>query len=349
MSTTGSEDHAGGPPLFDDATDGLGPLFARAFRIDALSERIEEVKKHMGKHELRTQADVVETIVTPLFTQLGWKFDDPRMVVSDFETPAGKVDLALCHPAGRPRVLVTIEDAAPAEAAGDAADSDGPRADHPFNDCTLDAIQLAIANNGIEWAFHFPAGPGSIRNREFARFDIMCDSEEEVAEELENYLAFHAMKSGEALRLAERQYRDRRFPAEAVAAWRRALLGTEVLERFMEEMRKGTGVSAERDRVRKFIRSQVHGIEWPADPPDARPWRRVTVGDRVWVYDFTSREIAVHVVVETDADWEGGEVSRDSAFGAALLGAHEGETRRLVRPGGARGRLRIVLIKRHSK
>ena len=344
-----SGEAVGGPTLFDDATDGLGPLFARSIRIEDLCERIEEVKEHMGKDELRTQADVLETIVMPLFTQLGWDFNDPRMVVSDFETPAGTVDLALCHPADHARVLVTIEDAAPADATAEAAGSGGQRTDHPFNDCDLDAIQLAIANNGTEWVFHFPVGSGSIRNREFARFDIVRDSEEEVAEELENYLAFHAVKSGDASCLAERQYRDRRFPAEAVGAWRRALPGPEILGRFLAELKEATGVAADEDRARKFVLSQVDTVEWPADPPDATPARRVRIGDRVWVYDFASRKIVERVLVDREPDWDRGEVSRDSPIGAALFGAREGEVREVLLPSRERIRARIVLIRRRGK
>ncbi len=62
---------------FDDAAGGL-PLFKRSLRIRALCERIEEVREHMAPGALRTSAEVVERILKPLFTQLGWDFADPR-------------------------------------------------------------------------------------------------------------------------------------------------------------------------------------------------------------------------------------------------------------------------------
>ena len=89
---------------------------------------------------------------------------------------------------------------------------------------------------------------------------------------------------------------------------------------------------------------QLGSVEWPADPPDPEPARRVQVGDRVYVYDFESREIVVRVVVGGDLDWDRGEVSRESAFGHALLGVREGEVRDVMLPGGQRSRMRIVLI-----
>lgn len=317
-----------------DSTSGL-PLFERSLRIQALCEKIEELEESMESERFSTPAEVLEGIVEPLLTQLAWEFGDPRRVVHGFDAGRGEVDLALCHPPGHPRILVTIEPS-----------TDGGRRQggHPFDDCVLDAIQLEISGNGREWAFHFPAGVGSIRNREFARFDIVGDPEEEVARELERYLAFHAVKSGEAFRHAERRYRDGRFPAEAVAAWRRALLGPEVLERFLAEMKAASGVPADKDRAKKFVRGRVDQMEWPADPPDPKPARRAMPGDRVWVYDFVSREIVMRVVVDRDPDWEKGEVSCDSPVGAALLGAREGELRKASLPDGPRP-VRIVLLR----
>ena len=225
MNDSGFGDTTGGLPLFSDTTGGL-PLFKRALRIQALCEKIEELEKHMDAQGFQTPADVLGGIVKPLFTQLGWEFADPRMVVPEF---------------------------------------------------------------------------------------------------------------------------DRCFPAEAAAAWGRALRGSELLERFLEEMRKATGVSADRDRARGFIRGQVDGMEWSADPPDPKPARRVAPGDTVWVYDFRSREIVVRVVVDSDPDWEKGEVSRDSPVGVALLGAQEGEEREVRLPDRESRRARIVLIRSRAR
>ena len=321
----------------DDPTGELGPLFARSLRIRALCDRIEELEERMEGERFQTPAEVLGGIVEPLFTQLGWELSDPRTVVREFEAGPGKVDLALCRPPGHPRILVKIE------ASSDSAQRQGG---HPFDDPALDAVQLAISEDGRKWAFHFPAGVGSVRSREFARFDIVRDPEEEVAEELESYLAFHAVKSGDALRQAQRRYRDRRFPAEAVAAWRRSLLGSEVLERFLAEMKAATGVQADRDRTQGFVRSQVDGIEWPADPPDPRPASRVMVGDEVWVYDYARDDLVRYRLVSEDPRWEEGEASAESPLGQALLGAREGEERELALPNQPPRRIRVMLIRK---
>ena len=93
-----------------------------------------------------------------------------------------------------------------------------------------------------------------------------------------------------------------------------------------------------------YVRSQLSSINWPADPPDPEPARRVAVSDKVYVYDFESREIVTRVVVGTEPDWNKNEVSRDSPIGFALLGAHEGEEREVRLPDRDPNRIRIVLI-----
>lgn len=321
--------------VFDPDTGGL-PLFDPSLRIEALRELVEKLEKDMEQGKFRTRREVVDGILKPLLAQLDWEFADSDAVVAGFETGSGTADFALCLRPGDPGVLVAIDDLAGA---------DGGEDGHPFEDGTVPAVQLSLSEDGRRWRFHFGAGRGSLRNREFARFDIVNDPAKTVAEILEAYVANHAVKSGAALRRAQRDYGARRFPAEALAAWRRTLLAAETLDRFRAEMRNATGVPPERARSEAFVGGQVDAVPWPSDPPDPKPSRRVALGDRVWIYDFATREIAAHSVVGGDPDWDRGEVSRDSAIGHALLGAREGETRKLPVPGRDPGAIRIVLIR----
>lgn len=109
-------------------------------------------------------------------------------------------------------------------------------------------------------------------------------------------------------------------------------------------MEEAMGVPADGDRAEMFVSGQVGSIRWPADPPDAKPARRVGVGDRVLVYNFESRETHTWVVVGSEPDWDKGEVSRNSPIGRALFSAREGEERELGLPDRETERIRIVLI-----
>lgn len=322
-----------------DPADGL-PLFDRRLRIKALAEGLRGVRGDFEQGDVAASRGIVDFVLLPVLRQLGWDTGDRTRVAPGFETGAGAVDFALCHPPGDPRILVTI---------GPFHGSAGAAGTHPFDDCSIQALQVAVFEDGRRWRFHFPAGRGHIRNREFARFDIVDDESESVAGVLDTYLSFHATRSGEAFGEAARDYGEKRFPAEAHAAWRRALAGPEVLGRFLREMEETMGVPADQGRAETFISAQLGTIRWPADPPDANPARRVGVGDRVLVYNFESREIDTWVVVGGEPDWDNGEVSRNSPIGRSLFGAREGEERELGLPDRETERIRIVLIQRLAR
>ena len=332
----------------DDPASGL-PLFDERMRIEDLAAVVRAIAGEItsadataaGRHGARpaehgaaTLAETVDGGVVPLLRQLRWDVDDGDTVARGFETAAGAVDFALCGRSGDPRVLVQV---------GALPGAAHDRELHPFDDTSIRAVQVAVSADGRGWRFHFPAGRGSLRNREFVRFDIVDDEGTRVAEVLHAYVDRHAVQSGESLRQAEADYRERRFPAEAHAAWRRALGGPELLKRFRREMEEAIGVAPAPERSGDFVRGQLASVRWPADPPDPRPARRVGVGDRVWVHDLASREIVERRVVGRDPKWDRGEVSAESSVGHALLGAREGDTRDVSLPDGER-RVRIVLI-----
>ena len=312
-------------------TENLGPLFRRWLRIKALAEHLCEASANRQRPE--TLSNLGDAIVLPLLHQLGWDVQDQSVVNAGFQTTSSVVDFALCIPAGNPQVLVKI--GAPA---GD------PATAHPFDDCNPRAIQLAISEDARFWRLHFPAGRGSMRNRCFARFELAPESAKGMAEAFDSFLDFHAVESGEAWRQAARQYGEQRFAAEAQSAWRRTLLAEEVLKRFEREMREAIGVEVDGERAKRFVQGWRALIPWPPDPPDPNPVRQVSVGDWVWVYDPGTHEIVRLRVIDGDPDIEQGEVSRDSPFGDALIGAREGEERRLRLPNQASQPVRVVLI-----
>ena len=279
-------------------------------------------------------------VILPLFEQLGWDIDDTESVVRRFVTPAGAVDYALCHPAGIPRLLVKIGPLSTGRRGGRASGREA----HPFHDLTLYALQLAISEDGREWRLHFPAGSERLDNREFARVDLVADETPGVAETLDTYANFFALRGGWAFRAAEAEYRRGAFPAYAPRAWRRTLAGSEVLDRFRAEMRDASGVSADADEAAAFIRRQAEALPWTPSPPDAAPFRRVAVGDKVWVYDSASGDLECYYPVAGDPDFERNEVTAESPLGRALLGAREGEVRETHLPDGTHWMVRIVLV-----
>lgn len=308
-------------------------LFDDSLRIKGLADHLCKISVRRQRPE--TLSNLESEIVLPLLDQLGWDVEDTSVVKPGFQMTASVIDFALCFPPGTPSVLVKI---------GGLPGNRDPTAAHPFDDCTPRALQLTVSEDALTWRLHFPAGRGGMRNREFARFELAPESAQGMAEAFDRFLAFHAVESGEAWRQAKREYGQKRFAAEAHEAWHRSVQGEEVLRRFKREMRKVVGIAVDSERARRFIQGQSASILRLPDPPNPNPVRQVTVGDRVWVYDSGTHEIVTRRVVDGDPDIEQGEVSRNSSFGDALIGAREGEERELRLPGQASRPIRVVLI-----
>ena len=312
---------------------GLGPLFDPWLRIQDLAEHLREASAR--RKRLETLVNLRGEIVLPLLRRLGWDVEDKSVVKPGLQLSTGVIDFALCVRPGNPQVLIQI--------GGLPGNRDQTTAS-PFDDCAIPAMQLAVSEGGRIWRLHFPAGRGKTRNREFARFELVPESAEDMAQAFDRFLARHSVESGEAWREAERVYGRKRFVAEAHRAWRRSLQGEEVLQRFEREMKEAIGVAVDGEQAKRFVQGRIVSIPWPPDPPDPNPVRQVAVGDRVWVYDSGSREIVERRVVDGTPDIELGEVSRDSPFGDALVGAQEGEERPLHLPNQASRSVRIILI-----
>lgn len=314
-------------------SQGLGPLFDPLLRIEDLAEHLREASANRERPE--TLVDLGGEIVLPLLDRLGWDVEDRSVVKPGFQLSTGVIDFALCVPPGNPQVLVKI---------GGLPGNRDPTTASPFDDCTLPAIQLAISEDARIWRLHFPAGRGKPRNREFARFELVPESAEGMAQAFDRFLARSSVESGEAWRDAKQVYGQKRFVAEAHRALRHSLQGEELLQRFEREMEEAIGVTVDGERAKRFVQGRIASIPWPPDPADPSPVRQVAVGDKVWVFDSGSREIVERRVVDGDPDVERGEVSRDSPFGDALIGAQEGEETPLLLPGQASRPLRIILI-----
>ena len=275
MDPDGSTGSAGVPSR-PDPTVEQPSLFDAAVRRDALARELREGFAYLAERGTTTASEVCDSVVFPVLAHLGWDVGgESSAVLGGLETAAGAVDVALCHPPGEPKVLVRIG-AVPEM-------GDGATPSHPSADCTLRAIQLAVSADARVWRLYFPADRASVRDREFARVGMPPDADGLTI--LRRYLAFHAVRLGEAFRQARREYRRIRFPAEALRAWRRILSGEELVERFSREMEEATGVAPDREQAEQFVSGQLSVIRWPADPPDPAPARRVKVGDRVWIYD----------------------------------------------------------------
>lgn len=329
------------------ATSGL-PLFESTHRVDFIAERVQaaagDIRRLTGSDEgAPAPDDVALAIVLPLLETLDWDVDDPRRVVPRFVTEAGVVDYALCHPADTPLCLVKVGPLPPGRGSGTVTDAET----HPFTDLTQRAIQLGVAEHGREWRLHYPAPGRPLDGRVFARADLVEDEPRKVAKLLDQYLGYAVLRAGGAFKAAEAVYRRDAFPAYSCRAWRRTVASPGVLKRFESDMADISGVSPDPDEAQAYIHEQLEALPWTPSPPDPRSGREVTVGDKVWLYNFASGDLECRYVVATNPDLEEDLVTANSPLGRALLGAREGEVRETYLPDRreTRWKVRIVLVK----
>ena len=186
---------------------------------------------------------------------------DVQVVAPEFKIGTRKVDYALCHPAGKPSVLVEVKDLGKA---------DGRGQKQLFEYCFHQGVPIAVLTDGREWSFFLPSGQGSYEERRFARLDLIDDEPAYAAETCEKYLNFDRVKSGEARRRAERDYEAFRRQKEAASnyasVWRRLLAGPDalLLDLFSEEVGNETGVRPEPESAARFIRRTSSGRGRPA-------------------------------------------------------------------------------------
>ena len=224
-----------------------------------LTLQIEGIRDSLTRGDFASEAQISRSVVMRLLITLGWNVWDPKVVIPEFpiktESPTKtlKVDYVLCHPPGKPSVLIEVKDVGKANAQGEK---------QLFDYCFRQGVPIAVLTDGRSWGFFFPAGQGSYQERRFATVDLVDDDAAEGAERISRYLAFEAVRVGEAHRRAHDDYYAFRQQSEAAAnfetVWAELLREPpKVLKDwFCEEVERTSGVRPDLRRVEEFIRGQ---------------------------------------------------------------------------------------------
>ena len=221
---------------------------------EPLASVIEALAQRISGGGFRSEADISQGVVKPVLHELEWPIFDVEVVAPEFKIGSRNVDYALCHPAGKPAVLLEVK-------ALGKADGRGER--QLFEYCFHQGVPIAVLTDGRRWSLFFPAGQGSYEERRFAQIDLVEDDWDDSATALRRYLSFVAVRSGEARRQADRDYEAARSQEEAASeyasVWKKLLSRPEalLLDRFSEEVEAATGVRPDQERAAAFIRNQI--------------------------------------------------------------------------------------------
>ncbi len=176
-----------------------------------------------------------------------------------------RVDFALCHPAGKPRVFVEVKQ--PGQARG----ADQQLFEYAFHE----GVPMAVMTDGREWHVYVPAGAGSYDERRVYLLDLYERTAADAAESLHRYLDYDRVRTEEAMRAARDDYdriaRSREGERHLPGAWARLLAEPDAsLVALLAEKVEGLcGVRPDEARVEAFLRTCQRDPASPARP--ARP------------------------------------------------------------------------------
>lgn len=229
---------------------------------ESLVGAIKEIRDSLKRGSFASEAEISQGVVMRLLTTLGWNLWNSRVVTPEFpvkmetDSPRGKskaVDYALCHPPGKPSVLIEVKDVGKANARGEK---------QLFEYCFRQGVPLAVLTDGRSWGFFFPSGQDSFEKRRFATVNLEDDTIDRSAEIISRYLAFEDVRAGEAHRRAHNDYYAFRQQNEAAANFEKVWVELlreppEVLKDwFCEKVEQTSGVRPDPRRVEEFIRGQ---------------------------------------------------------------------------------------------
>ena len=235
---------------------------------DSLLSAIEDLAKGIAVGSFRSEAEISQGVVKRVLHELEWPVFNVQVVTPEFKIGSRKVDYALCHPAGKPSVLLEVKDLGK-------ADSKGQR--QLFEYCFHQGVPIAVLTDGQTWSFFFPAGQGDYGERQFARINLLEDDASDAAGTLQRYLNVGDVRSGAARKRAQREYERIHFQKEAASkyasVWRELLSEPQssLLDLFSQKVEAATQVRPDPERAAAFIRAQIGIAEVPPSGKKPQP------------------------------------------------------------------------------
>jgi predicted type IV restriction endonuclease len=148
---------------------------------------------------------------------------------------------------------------------------------------------MALLTDGQEWNFFLPTEQGDYGERRVYKLDLLERDPQEAESSLKRYLGYEAVRSGQAIEAARKDYRDaaRKMRAQKTLpdAWARLVEAEDdiLIDLLSEKVEDLRGVKPDPDTVAHFLHEQalVRSETPPAPLPrkPRRPTRPVASGD----------------------------------------------------------------------
>ena len=171
-----------------------------------LEATLDDIVGKLRDNRFPNEQSVSQGVVLRVLGDLNWDVYDTDIVWPEYRTREGRrVDFALCHPAKQPLVVVEVKQPGGAEGGVEQAML------YAFQE----GIPYVVLTDGRTWSFYLPGQQGDYEERRVLMLDLLQKSSGDSAAALQRYLERNGVVSGEVLRVAHEEYRNRRRRANA--------------------------------------------------------------------------------------------------------------------------------------
>src|SRR5918997_640619 len=207
------------------------------------------------------EAAISQGIVQRLLDDLGWPVYDTEVVAPEYSLGTRRADYALCHPPREPVILIEVKQI------GQSKGADRQLFEYAFHR----GVPMAILTDGQEWNFFLPTEQGDYSERQLYKLDILERNPQQAESNFKRYLAYDAVRSGQAIEAARNDYRNaaRKRQAQRTLpdAWTKLIESEDelLMELLSDKVEDLCGVKPDPEAVAAFLRKQ------PASASEATP------------------------------------------------------------------------------
>jgi predicted type IV restriction endonuclease len=230
-----------------------------------LSRVIQEIRSNrslLAVDEASTKAGVVMR----LLSVLGWNPFNVEEVKPEYVTGAKRVDYAL-RISNANKVFIEVKRM---------SENLDPHQEQLLAYSFQEGVKLAILTNGSTWWFYLPLNEGSWEQRRFYTVDLFEQNPADIAGRFVEFLAKERVKSGDALKSAERVYKShqkKQILREAIPkAWKKIISEPDdlLVDLLIETAEKICGFRPEIGDVERFLKEDLSDLSTVAPPaPEA--------------------------------------------------------------------------------
>jgi len=219
-----------------------------------LKEHIRSIQDGIKAGYFTNQASVSQGIVLRILQTLSWPTFDIKIVSPEYPLNGRRVDFALCHPLGKPKILIEVKPP------GQSATGERQLFEYAFHK----GVPMAILTDGQEWHFFLPGEPGDYGERRVYRLDIVEREIEESVKRLKRYLGYEPVCSGAALEAARADYQDvarqRTIQATLPIAFKKLIEDEEelLLELIADQVENLCGFKPDLDTVSDYLKANIN-------------------------------------------------------------------------------------------